>query len=236
MLINLFMLPHPSSILCAVLRDGPKVYRKKLIFPNTEERSSHCKNRVRGVMNPMVQAKVQDSSTPTKKKVEEVSPRELESLRKTLKEAQGKADEYLNRLKYLQADFENYQKRIRKEMDDLARQGSERVVTKLIGIIDDLERAVKVGRETEDKKGLLEGVEMVSNQLFQILQQEGLSRIEAVGKPFDPNQHEAVSHVETCDYPDNIVINELRRGYMLNGKVVRPSMVEVAKNVTSSKV
>jgi len=135
----------------------------------------------------------------------------------------------LNRLKYLQADFENYQKRVKREQEELVKHGSEQLIVKLLGVVDDMERAIEASKSSSDKEVLVSGVQMVLKQLQATLAEEGLSQIEAVGKPLDPELHEAIATVETDQYPENIIVRVLRKGYSLNGKVIRPSMVEVAK-------
>ena len=134
----------------------------------------------------------------------------------------------MNRLKYLQADFENYQKRVKREQEELVKRGSEQLIVKLLGVVDDLERAIEASKSSSDKEVLVSGVEIVLKQLQATLAEEGLSQIEAVGKPLDPELHEAIATVETDQYPENIIVRVLRKGYSLNGKVIRPSMVEVA--------
>ena len=135
----------------------------------------------------------------------------------------------MNRLKYLQADFENYQKRVKREQEELVKHGSEQLIVKLLGVVDDMERAIEASKSSSDKEVLVSGVQMVLKQLQATLAEEGLSQIEAVGKPLDPELHEAIATVETDQYPENIIVRVLRKGYSLNGKVIRPSMVEVAK-------
>jgi len=154
---------------------------------------------------------------------------EAGKLKEALEQEKAKADEYLNRLKYLQADFENYQKRVEKEREELLKRGNEELIMKLLSVVDDLERAVEAGKSSSDKEVLVSGVEMVLKQFQAALAEEGLSQIEAVGKPLDPELHEAVSTVETDQCPENIIVRVLRKGYSLNGKVIRPSVVEVAK-------
>jgi len=154
---------------------------------------------------------------------------EAGKLKEALEQEKARADEYLNRLKYLQADFENYQKRVEREREELVKRGNEELIVKLLSAVDDLERAVEAGKSSSDKEVLVSGVEMVLKQLQATLAEEGLSQIEAVGKPLDPEIHEAIATVETDQYPENIIVRVLRKGYSLNGKVIRPSMVEVAK-------
>ncbi len=154
----------------------------------------------------------------------------VEALRRAHDEERKRADDYLSRLMYLQADFENYRKRVEKEKEEIVSREKARLITKLLVILDELELAIKSGREAEDKNVLVEGVEMVFNKLQKLLCDEGLSEIEALGKPFNPELHEAFLVVQTNDHPNNTVVEEMRKGYMLDGKVVRPSIVKVAKN------
>ena len=159
---------------------------------------------------------------------------EAGKLKEALEREKERAEEYLNRLKYLQADFQNYQRRVEREREELVKRGNEELILKLLSVVDDLERAVEAGKSLSDKEVLVSGVEMVLKQFQAALAEEGLSQIEAVGKPLDPELHEAVATVETNHYPENIIVRVLRKGYSLNGKVIRPSMVEVAKKRAES--
>ncbi|MCP8304384.1 MAG: nucleotide exchange factor GrpE [archaeon] len=154
----------------------------------------------------------------------------LDELRKALEEERSKTEDYLNRLRYLQADFDNYKKRVDRDMLELVKYGNERLIVKLLDTVDDLERAVISCREAKDKEALLKGVEIVLKELKETLRKEGLEEIDAVGDTFDPNLHDAVDKIETNDYPTNTIVEEIRKGYLLNGKLIRPSMVKVALN------
>lgn len=154
---------------------------------------------------------------------------EIKELKEALEEERRKAEDYLTRLKYLQADFENYQKRVKREIEEAVRLGIEKLILKLLNVLDNLELALKVGKETDNKEALVRGVELTLNGLKEALKEEGLVGIEALGKPFDPNLHEAVEQIQTNNPPDNIVVEELRKGYILKGRVIRPSMVKVAR-------
>lgn len=176
----------------------------------------------------MGESMAEGESVKEAKPAEKSLENELEELRKALKEEHDRAEDYLNKLKYLQADFENFQKRVNREMLDLVRYGNERLIVNLLNIIDDLERAIKSSKETDSKESLIEGIEMILKELKEILKKEGLEEIESVGKNFDPNLHEAVAHVQAEDYSTNIIIEEIRKGYLLNGRLIRPSMVKVA--------
>jgi molecular chaperone GrpE len=174
----------------------------------------------------------EEESTGGNEKIKNLK-REVEELKKALEEERKKAEDYLIRLKYLQADFENYQKRVKKEIEEAVRFEVEKLILKLLNVLDNLELALKIGRETNNKEALVKGVELTLNGLKEALKEEGLVGIEALGKPFDPNLHEAVEQIQTSNPPDNIVVEELRKGYILRGKVIRPSMVKVAKLISS---
>lgn len=153
---------------------------------------------------------------------------QVKRLEEALKKEREKSNEYLNRLKYLQADFENYRKRMEKEIRETAHVSNEKLIVNLLDVIDELELALRSGRETENKQALLEGVEMTLKKMHATLGHEGLAKIEAVGKSFDPKLHEILMKIPTKEHDENVVIEEVRTGYMLRDKVIRPSMVKIA--------
>lgn len=131
----------------------------------------------------------------------------------------------------LQAEFENYRKRQQRERAELNRQAKERVLVELPGIVDNLERALQhAGAAGAAPETLAQGVELVCKQLQEVLTRFGVEPISALGAMFDPRLHEAMARIETVgDPPDGTVIEEYRRGYLLDGKVLRPALVAVAK-------
>ncbi|MEM2915143.1 MAG: nucleotide exchange factor GrpE, partial [Candidatus Bathyarchaeia archaeon] len=133
---------------------------------------------------------------------------ELKRLEDALSAEQAKCKEYLDRLKYLQADFENYRKRVEKELVEVAQRSNEKLIVNLLNVMDDLERAIETGKKTKNVKALLEGVGMVYKNLQTMLEQEGLKRIDAVGKPFDPLAHEILVKIPTKDQEEGTVIEE----------------------------
>ena len=141
-----------------------------------------------------------------------------------------RSEDYLNRLKYLQADFENLKKRVDREVEQTKNYCNERIVTQLLDVVDELELAVKNGEiSVPSTESLLEGVEMTLKKLKKMLEQEGVVEIEnPEGKNFDPLKHHAVAAVETDDAPDGTVLEQIRKGYVMRGKVLRPSIVKVA--------
>lgn len=154
---------------------------------------------------------------------------QIKELQEKLKEAEQKAEENYNRFLRAQADFENFRRRTRKEKEELEAYASVSLIEQLLPVLDNFERAIEAGKQTEDQEGMLKGVEMVFNQIKQVLQQQGLVEIEAVGQPFDPHVHEAVMQVESEEYQSGYVVEELQKGYKLKDRVIRPAMVKVSQ-------
>ena len=151
-----------------------------------------------------------------------------------IEQERTRGEDYLTQLKYLQADFENYRKRVDREIRDIEDFSTSGLIKKLLPVLDDLELATASAEKNEDSKGLVEGVVMVQKNLMSILQSEGLKAIEAVGQPFDPELHEAVERVEGTEGKKDMVVGEIRKGYVLKEKVLRPSMVRVESAVKSN--
>jgi molecular chaperone GrpE len=146
-----------------------------------------------------------------------------------------RSDEYLTRLKYLQADFENLKKRYDREAEQIKNYGNECLIVKLLDVVDELELAVMNGEISTLPESLLEGVEMTLKKLRKVLEQEGVTPIESPeGKVFDPTRHNAVVTVERDDVAACTVLEEIRKGYMMKGKVLRPSIVKVSVKSTKN--
>lgn len=137
--------------------------------------------------------------------------------------------EMTERLKRLQADFDNFRRRTRQEKEELAAIITEGIVAQLLPVMDNFERALAVAAG-QDAAGMLTGVQMICKQLNGTFEKLGVSVIEAVGSVFDPQQHEAVMRTADPEKEDGIVVEELQKGYILNGKIIRPSMVKVVGN------
>lgn len=154
---------------------------------------------------------------------------ELPALRHALAEKTAEAESHFNRLQRLQADFENFRRRSRREQEELISYAAEGLITDLLPVIDNLERALQAGAQGGDLASFLEGIQMIYRQLWSLLEKHGLCPLEAAGQPFDPERHHAVMQVETEDLAENTVVEELQKGYRLKDKVIRPSLVKVAK-------
>jgi molecular chaperone GrpE len=150
-----------------------------------------------------------------------------DGLEAELEQARNEAAEHYDRLLRTQAELQNVLRRQERERLDRARYAGEAVVRDLLPVVDDLERALQ---HAGDEGGALgTGVELVFKSLLSVLARHGVERIEALGKPFDPNEHEAVAMVESLDVPDNTVVAEHRAGYRLGDRLLRPAMVAVAR-------
>lgn len=127
-----------------------------------------------------------------------------------------------------QADFQNFTKRKEKEVEELRKFASEKIITKLLDGLDNLERAISASEATKDFDGLVKGVDMILGQLKGIMETEGVEPIKAEGK-YDPMYHHAVMVEDNPEFEDDTIILELQKGYTMKGKVIRPSMVKVCK-------
>ena len=160
-------------------------------------------------------------------RVEETSKEngKLEELANALEEEKKRSEDYLNRLKYMQADFENLKKRLDRQLEEVRKYSNERLILELLGIMDELEVAVQEGKQTESIAIFLQGVEMIVKKLRKVLAKEEVSPIECVGQAFDPSKHEVIAKVENDE--EGKIIEEIRKGYIMKGKVIRPSVVKI---------
>jgi molecular chaperone GrpE len=163
--------------------------------------------------------------------VEAVMAAEVEedTIAADLAKARAEAESYLDDLRRLQADFDNYRKRTLREQTARTASASQALVARLLPVLDNFELAVSAAEQSRDFDRMLKGVEMVLGALREVLEGEGLVKIEAEGKPFDPERHEAVIAVEQEDTEPGTIVDIVRAGYELGGKVLRPAMVKVAK-------
>lgn len=142
--------------------------------------------------------------------------------------AREELDRAKSRLAYLAAEFDNYRKRVAREVEAQVAFGNERLLTAILPFLDNLERAISHGAEAGADEALLSGVRMTYEQVLAELRKFGLSQVAAAGEPFDPNLHEAVATVPWEGAPEGTVLSEYRKGYLLNGRLLRPAQVTVA--------
>ena len=156
-----------------------------------------------------------------------VTPEQL----RELKERAAKADENWERLVRTTADFDNFKKRAAREKQEAIKYANEGLLQKLVPVLEHLDMALGAAQAAGPQPGqsLQAGVSMISQQLRNVLAEAGLEEVEALGKPFDPNLHEALSQQETSDVPEGQVVQQLRRGYKFRDRLLRPASVVVAK-------
>lgn len=150
----------------------------------------------------------------------------LEAIAQELAEKERMVEEYKNYALRMQADFENYKKRVQNEKEEMQRRIKGDLLLQILPIIDDFERALSTEEKNEK---FAEGVKMIFCQLQMVLESFGLTKMETLNADFNPEYHEAVMTIEDENLPKNTVVEELRSGYLLNGKVLRPAMVKVVK-------
>ena len=160
---------------------------------------------------------------------------ELESAKSELRKAKESSENNLNKMKYLMADFDNYRKQMEKQLASKAESIKAELLLKFLNIRDDYLRALSVARQSKSEQGVvIEGLEGILKNIDSLLASEGVREIEAVGTPFDPNVHDAIAYSARDDLVENTVTAEIRKGFMLNGRVLRPSLVEISKIVKNS--
>lgn len=160
---------------------------------------------------------------------------ELESVKSELRKAKESSESSLNKMRYLMADFDNYRKQMEKQLASKAESIKAELLLKFLNIRDDYLRALSVARQSKSEQVVvIEGLEGILKNIDSLLALEGIREIEAVGTPFDPNVHDAIAYSARDDLAENTVTAEIRKGYILNGRVLRPSLVEISKIVKNS--
>ena len=152
----------------------------------------------------------------------------LERLQADLEQRDAQLRELNDRYLRALADFDNFRKRARQEMEEARRNAAASVIEEVLPVLDNFERALQAAEESQQLDKLLEGVRMIRRQMQDILERRGVAPIEALGQPFDPNYHEAVARIETADHPEGTVVHEVEKGYKLGDRVLRPTKVAVA--------
>ena len=179
----------------------------------------------------------QQEGKPEKEEGEEVEVlrAELESIKSELRRAKESSESSLTKMRYLMADFDNYRKQMEKQLASKAESIKAELLLKFLNIRDDYIRALSMAKHSKsDKEVVIEGLEGILKNIDSLLTSEGVREIEAIGTPFDPNVHDAIAYSERNDLAENTVTAEIRKGYMLNGRVLRPSLVEISKIVKNS--
>jgi molecular chaperone GrpE len=160
---------------------------------------------------------------------------ELTALRQELEEQTSKAAEYLDGWQRARAEFANYKKRIEKEQEDMVKFANGAFIIRLLPVMDDFERAFRTLPLELMGMTWLEGIALVQRKLQILLEQEGVTVIETEGQMFDPTLHQAVTHEESEEHKEGQIIGEVQKGYKMGDKVLRPSLVRVAKRISNNE-
>jgi molecular chaperone GrpE len=178
-----------------------------------------------------------ESSSGSKEEDEGISvpEMEIELLKERLTKSEEQTKELEDRLLRLAAEFDNYRKRTAREFAYLVKNANERLILQLLDTLDNFQRALDSAKTSSDYEKFHKGVELIYTHMKDLLSKEGLKEIEAKGKPFDPNFHEAVTQAESNKYDDGIVMEEIGKGYLLNDRLLRASKVVVSKGRSKEK-
>jgi molecular chaperone GrpE len=153
----------------------------------------------------------------------------VEELKNLLEEKEENIKTLQEKILYLQADFENFKRLKTKERVETLKYGNEVLIKEFIPVVDNLEMALNHASSTDDYKSILEGVKLTLSEFLKVLEKAGVTRIDAIGKKFDPNLHEAFYQEERDDIEPDIVISEFQKGYLLKERLIRPSRVVLSK-------
>lgn len=179
-----------------------------------ENKDQHTEEEIIEEVNEVEQELVED----------EVEQREDDS---ELAKLQKENEELYHKFLRIQAEYDNFRKRTQREKAADLKYKSQALVTELLPVVDNFERALQAKPTDDSSKNFVEGIEMVYRQLTTALEKEGVEVIETVGEVFDPNIHQAVMQVEDDNFESNTVVEELQKGYQLKDRVIRPAMVKV---------
>ncbi len=161
--------------------------------------------------------------------VEIVEPTESAAPIDPLEAAQTQIAELKDRLLRAQAEWDNSRKRILRDKEDAVRYAGEALLEKLLPVMDNFEMGMQAAKTATDTKAIVQGFEMVQSQLEKVLREAGVEAIDSVGHPFDPHRHEALGHHESEEHPEGHVLMQMRKGYKLKDRLLRPASVFVAK-------
>lgn len=159
-----------------------------------------------------------------------------ESLQKKLDDALAESKQHYDRLLRVSAEFDNFKKRSTRDADEFRKYANEALLKDLLQVVDNLERAIVSATDSGDSDTcVVEGVQMTLDAILKIFSKFGVTPIEAIGKPFDPAFHQALMQQETDAHPENAVMSEMQKGYLLRDRLLRPAMVVVAKAATPAE-
>ncbi len=176
-----------------------------------------------------------EGAEPTGAPAEEL-PNDTEELKNLLAQKTKEAQENYDRYLRLAAELENIKKRQEREVADLRQFANENLLKELVPVLDNLERALEHGRQSEAPEALMEGLDLVNQDFLKVLGRFGVTPINSVGERFDPAYHHAVMEEEAPEVEDQTVLKELQKGYLLQNRLLRPAMVVVSRNTDKSPI
>jgi molecular chaperone GrpE len=159
---------------------------------------------------------------------------DLAILKEELLTARKSSDNNLNKLKYMMAEFDNYRKQMEKQIDSRIESGKGELLLKFLGLRDDYLRALEMAKQSKSEAVVIEGLEGILKNFDSLLKSEGVMEIETIGTPFDPNVHDVIGFSHEEEIEENIITKEIRKGYMLNNKVLRPSLVLISRKIVTN--
>lgn len=159
---------------------------------------------------------------------------DLTALKEELHEARKSSDNNLNRLKYMMAEFDNYRKQMEKQIESRIESGKAELLVKFLSLRDDYLRALEMAKQSKSETVVIEGLEGILKNFDSLLRSEGVMEIETIGTPFDPNVHDAIGFSHQDEIEENIITKEIRKGYMFNNKVLRPSLVLISRKIVKN--
>lgn len=158
----------------------------------------------------------------------------LKDVEKELELTDREAREYLDYLGRLKREFKSYKQRTLREEEKLKGSAAEKLIKELLPILDDFELAIDSAKKSKNFSRFAKGVKMIFNRTREVLEKQGVKPIKAKGEEFNPHLHEAMGMIDSQKYPDNLIVEEMRRGYILNDKVLRPAVVKVNKRASQN--
>ncbi len=176
-----------------------------------------------------VKKKSKKDSPPKKAKNKVNSTKSDKTQKNEIKDLTAQLESEKDRVLRLSAEFENYKKRKQRESEDFKKFANESIFKQMLGVVDNLERAILAAEENLDEGGLLEGVKLTHKEILKLFETFNVKLVDAEKQPFDPNFHQAVTQEETDEFPENTVTSVLQKGYLLHDRLIRPAMVVVSK-------
>ena len=203
--------------------------RKKIQITNDDPTADEAVNGTSA--NETTNGESADASAQSSEGVHDTSGAEayIVALQADLEDARTRADEAEKRILYTQAEFHNFRRRKEEEFKEVQRIATAELIVKLLPVVDSFERALGAAIQTRNIDSLLVGLNGTMKQLTSFLEKSGVTPIDAIGKEFDPSFHEAIGHTESEDLPPHTVAEEVQRGYVLQERVLRPSLVKVTE-------